>query len=169
MLNDSHDITPTHREDTNIRKVVFVSSKTKEGIPELINELVLGAKKHSFLKQVIPGSYFDLFQILQNMRKEGTSTTTHKQALSYRIPHIPLRLVADALSLLAGAQAHSSTISDLGSSENVLLTTGPLSVRKRDKKEYVRFINWDHMVRLGLSCKIEADSINEVVSFFHVR
>ncbi len=51
----------------------------------------------------------------------------------------------------------------------MLLTSGPLSVRKRDKKEYVRFINWDHMVRLGLSCKIEADSINEVVSFFHVR
>jgi hypothetical protein len=65
--------------------VVFVSSKTKEGIPELINELVLGAKKHSFLKQVIPGSYFDLFQILQNMRKEGTSTTTtHKQDGSHR-------------------------------------------------------------------------------------
>ncbi len=85
MLNDSHDGTRTHtREDTNIRKVVFVSSKTKEGIPELINELVLGAKKHSFLKQVIPGSYFDLFQILQNMRKEGTSTTTHKQDASHR-------------------------------------------------------------------------------------
>jgi hypothetical protein len=72
-------------------------------------------------------------------------------------------------SQFAGAQAHANTIAELGSSENVLLTSGPLSARKRDKKEYVRFINWEHMVRLGLSCKIEEDSINEVVSFFHVR
>ncbi len=92
MLNDSHDGTRTHtREDTNIRKVVFVSSKTKEGIPELINELVLGAKKHSFLKQVIPGSYFDLFQILQNMRKEGTSycySQARRLAPEFRTLHL---------------------------------------------------------------------------------
>ena len=84
--------------DGNVREVMFVSTKTMEDVPELIEKLIDLASRHSFLKKQIPKAYYDLHEAVIKLRpsaegaatgKAGTSTSstnTLSSGLSGRYP-----------------------------------------------------------------------------------
>jgi hypothetical protein len=48
--------------------VVFVSSATGAGLPELVEKMISIAQRHSFLRAVIPTSYHRFYNAIINMR-----------------------------------------------------------------------------------------------------
>lgn len=54
--------------DGNVREVIFVSTKTMENVPELVDRLIDLAAKHSFLKKQIPKAYYDLHEAVIKLR-----------------------------------------------------------------------------------------------------
>ena len=77
--------------DGNVREVMFVSTKTMENVPELIEKLIELASRHSFLKKQIPKAYYDLHEAVIKLRpaaegaatgKSGSNTTTSTNPLA---------------------------------------------------------------------------------------
>lgn len=48
--------------------MVFVSSATGAGLPELVEKMISIAQRHSFLRAVIPTSYHRFYNAIINMR-----------------------------------------------------------------------------------------------------
>ncbi|ELR14650.1 serine/threonine kinase [Acanthamoeba castellanii str. Neff] len=132
------------RQDSNIREVVFVSSATGAGLPELVEKMISIAQRHSFLRAVIPTSYHRFYNAIINMRN-GRSSRGNLRAV---------QSTSDLPAVVSSTEKEGK--GDLWSSGGVT-TDQPLN-----------FISWDDLDRVARNCGITSSAdMHVMVSFFH--
>lgn len=160
--------------DGNVREVMFVSTKTMENVPELIEKLIELASRHSFLKKQIPKAYYDLHEAVIKLRpspegaatgKTGTSTSS-TNPLSSGLSGRGSGSTMQSQQSRTGSGSMVSGASRVGSGAGTNQAS-PTSAAEKPKEVGRNYLKWNDMVYLGRKCGIEEEQLPEVVRFLH--
>jgi hypothetical protein len=153
--------------------VCYVSCKSGDGLEELMESIIDLANQHSFLKQLIPGSYYTLHQTITNLRT-GTTRGPH---FILRIPEVQ-RPSTDATSLSVSAgkvQVDAPKLpgkSDEADEADEQHQAGFSTAYGADRvdsqsSQVLRWTTWDHLVKLAQGCGINSEELVEVARFLY--
>jgi hypothetical protein len=87
---------------------MFVSTKTMENVPELIEKLIDLASKHSFLKKQIPKAYYDLHEAVIKLRPSPVEPASSGSSNSHVKPAGPSS--SGSLNSMSSSRCDADTV-----------------------------------------------------------